>query len=182
MVATMPADSSTTALDGTAGPELTLAEAREMIDRAVSKATEYLQNGSFAVVDAAGNVVSISKMDDAPAAAADVARAKATLAAIMQSPTNTFADRMDQHPVRYMAYLRMLREDTFPGGGGVPIMKGKRCVGGMATGPGVAPATSIPGVHPSKLVSGNSSGNAEDLIICYALRIPYRSQHGAGVH
>jgi hypothetical protein len=127
-------------------------------------------------------VVSISKMDDAPAAAPRVARAKAVLAAIMQGPTNTFAERMDQHPVRYAAYLDMLPDKTFPGGGGAPIMRGKRCIGGMATGPGVAPLTSIPGVHPTQLTSGNASGNAEDLVICYALRVPYRSQHGAGVH
>ena len=175
MVATMPASTTTTASAG-----LTLAEAREIIDRAVEKAGEYLQNGAFAVVDAAGNVISISKMDDAPAAAAGVARAKATLAAVMQSPTAGFADRMDVHPVRYMAYQEILPEKTFPGGGGAPIMKGKRCVGGLATGPGVAPLTSIPGVHPQQLTSGNARGNAEDLVICHALRIPYRSQHGEG--
>ena len=174
MVATMPASTAT------ASAGLTLAEAREIIDRAVEKAGEYLQNGAFAVVDAAGNVISISKMDDAPAVAVGVARAKATLAAVMQGPTNGFADRMDQHPVRYMAYQEILPEKTFPGGGGAPIMKGKRCVGGLATGPGVAPMTSIPGVHPQQLTSGNVAGNAEDLVICYALRVPYRSQHGEG--
>jgi hypothetical protein len=100
----------------------------------------------------------------------------------MQGPTNTFAERMDQHPVRYAAYLEMLPDKTLPGGGGAPIMRGKRCIGGMATGPGVAPLTSIPGVHPTQPTSGNASGNAEDLVICYALRVPYRSQHGAGVH
>jgi uncharacterized protein GlcG (DUF336 family) len=181
----MVATPSTRTSTGTVAPAaagLSLAEAREIIDRAIDKAGEYLQNGAFAVVDAAGNIISLSKMDDAPAAAPGVARAKAVLAAVMQGPTNVFADRMDLHPVRYAAYQRILRDKTFPGGGGAPIMKGQRCVGGLATGPGVAPLTSIPGVHPSQLMSGNARGNAEDLVICYALRIPYRSQHGEGVH
>jgi len=53
------------------GP-LTLHVARRYIDRALAKAKELRQCGSFAAVDAAGNVVSISKMDGAPAASAGV--------------------------------------------------------------------------------------------------------------
>jgi len=33
-------------------------------------------------------------------------------------------------------------------------------------------------VHPDRLMAGRTQANAEDLVICHALGIPYRSQHG----
>jgi uncharacterized protein GlcG (DUF336 family) len=158
--------------------DLTLAEAREIIDRGLQKAAELKLAGALAVVDANGNVVSISVMEGAPASAAGVARAKAFLAATMQQPTETVAERMEQHPVRFHAYSSILRDQPFPGAGGVPILRNGKYVGAIATGPGIPPLTEIPGVHPSKLRAGRFQANAEDLVICYALQIPYRSQHG----
>ena len=170
MTATVPKTSS---------GELTLAEARAMIDRGVQLAGELKLAGAVAVVDAAGNVVSISRMEGAPPSSAGVARAKAFLAASMQQPTMTFSDRMDQHPVRFAAYSNILRDAAFPGAGGVPIMRDRTtCVGGLATGPGIPPVTEIPGVHPSKLMAGRFRANAEDLVVCHAVQVPYRSQHG----
>jgi uncharacterized protein GlcG (DUF336 family) len=158
--------------------DLTLAEAREMIDRGLQKAAELKLAGAIAVVDANGNVVSVTVMEGAPPSAAGVARAKAFLAATMQQPTETFAERMDQHPVRFHAYSSILRDRPFPGAGGVPILRNGKYVGAIATGPGIPPLTEIPGVHPSKLRAGRFQANAEDLVICHALQIPYRSQHG----
>jgi uncharacterized protein GlcG (DUF336 family) len=60
---------------------LTLDEARAMIERGVAKARELGQAGAIAVVDAGGNVVSISRMDDGPVASIAVSTAKAYLAA-----------------------------------------------------------------------------------------------------
>jgi uncharacterized protein GlcG (DUF336 family) len=164
---------------------LTHAESRKYIDRAVEKAAELRQAGAFAVVDAAGNVVSISKMDGAPASGAGVARAKAFVAAVMQQRTMQFTERMNHAPERFIAYRDVFNGSglpggiAFPGAGGVPIMRGlDRCVGGMATGPGVAPVKDILGVHPDRLQAGRVQANAEDLVVCHALGIPYRSQHG----
>jgi len=164
---------------------LTLAEARRYIDRGLAKAKELKQCGSFAVVDAAGNVVSISKMDGAPAVSAGVARAKAFVAAVMQQRTLQFTERMNHAPERFSAYrdvfagLGLPGGVGFPGAGGVPVMRDlDRCVGGMASGPGIAPLKQVPGVHPKRLEAGRTQGNAEDIIICHALGIPYRSQHG----
>lgn len=164
---------------------LTLAEARGYIDRALAKAKELRQCGSFAVVDAAGNVVSISKMDGAPAASAGVARAKAFVAAVMQQRTLQFTERMNQAPERFSAYrdvfagLGLPGGIGFPGAGGVPVMReDERCVGGMASGPGIAPVKQVQGVHPKRLEAGRTQGNAEDIIVCHALGIPYRTQHG----
>jgi uncharacterized protein GlcG (DUF336 family) len=60
----------------------------------------------------------------------------------------------------------------------MPIIKNGRVVGGIATGGGVGPYTSIPGVDPGKLMVNGVQANAEDLVICEALGIPYASQHG----
>src|SRR5438067_1768971 len=116
MTATVPQSTVNASTSG--APDLTLAQAREMIDRAISKTQEFTLAGAFAVVDAGGNVVSISRMDDAPASAPVIARAKAFLAAVMQGPTHAFSARMDEHPVRWMSYLKLLRGPGFPGGGG----------------------------------------------------------------
>jgi uncharacterized protein GlcG (DUF336 family) len=166
------------------GP-LTLHEARRYVDRALAKAKELRQCGSFAVVDAAGNVVSISKMDGAPAASAGVARAKAFVAAVMQQRTLQFTERMNAAPERFAAYrdifagIGLPAGVGFPGAGGVPIMRDlDHCAGGFASGPGIQPAKEVQGVHPAKLEAGRTQGNAEDIIVCHAVGIPYRSQHG----
>src|SRR5713226_4403913 len=59
---------------------LTLDEARAMVDRAVEKARELRQAGAIVIVDAGGNVVSISRMDDSPVSSIQVSRAKAYVA------------------------------------------------------------------------------------------------------
>jgi uncharacterized protein GlcG (DUF336 family) len=164
---------------------LTLSEARSFIDRGLAKARELRQCGSLAVCDAAGNLVSLSKMDGAPAASTGVARAKAFVAAVMQQRTLAFTERMNNAPERFSAYrdifagIGMPGGVGFPGAGGVPIMRDiDICVGGMASGPGIAPMKEVPGVHPLRLEAGRTQGNAEDIIVCYALGVPYRSQHG----
>ncbi len=166
---------------------LTLEEARGYIDRGLAKAKELRQCGSLAVCDAGGNIVSLSKMDYAPAAGVGVSRAKAFVAAVMQQRTLQFTERMNAAPERFVSYRDIFDGRGMPGGigfpgpGGFPIMRDvDHCVGGMATGPGIAPQTNIPGVHPDRLEvgAGGQRGNAEDIIVCYALNIPYRSQHG----
>lgn len=166
---------------------LTLDEARRYIDRGIAKAKELGQCGSFAVVDAGGNIVSISKMDGAAAVGPGVARAKAFVAAVMQQRTLQFTERMNAAPERFAAYrdifagMGLSGGVGFPGAGGVPIRRADdRCVGGMASGPGIAPVTQVAGVHPARFEVGvgGFSGNAEDITVCYALGIPYRSQHG----
>jgi uncharacterized protein GlcG (DUF336 family) len=159
------------------GPDLTLAEARAMIDRALEKARELRQAGTITVVDGGGNLVSVSRTEGSPPAAVQISRAKAYLAAIMQAPTAGFSTRMDQHPVRYAAYQAMLPDKTFPGPGGMPVRKDERAVGGIATAAGISPVTEIPGVDPGQLMVDGVRANAEDLVISYALQIPYENQH-----
>lgn len=60
----------------------------------------------------------------------------------------------------------------------MPILKNGRVVGGIATGGGIGPFTEIPGVDADRLMVDGKQANAEDLVICTALGVPYQSQHG----
>src|SRR5437879_11023045 len=62
-------------------PDLTHAEARAIVDRALTKAGELKQAGAFAVTDAGGNLICLSRMGEAPASAAWEARGTAYLSA-----------------------------------------------------------------------------------------------------
>ena len=102
---------------------LTLEEARAIIARAVAKAEELTLSGAFVVVDRGGNVISISRMDRAPATGVGVSKAKAYIAAVAREPTLGFSARMQSsHPI-FSAYQEILPEKIFPGPGGMPIVK-----------------------------------------------------------
>jgi uncharacterized protein GlcG (DUF336 family) len=157
--------------------DLSLAEAREIIDRAVAKTRELSIAGAFVVMDAGGNVVSISVMEGSPTSAVLVSRAKAYVSAVMREPSARRAENWHTNHVGFLAYRRLLRDDIFAGPGAMPIQKGGRAVGSLSTGGGLGPYTEIPGVDPSQLMAGDTPANAEDLIISLALQAPYRNQH-----
>lgn len=160
-------------------PDLTLAEARAIIDRAIAKARELKQAGAFAVLDAGGNVISLSRMGEAPMSAAWVARAKAYVSATQRSPSSTIATAWQQAPAQFAAAQRMARDEIVPEPGAMPITKDGRVVGAVAAG-GIGAWTKIPGVDAALLRAGRVQANAEDLIIAQALQIPYESQHPDG--
>lgn len=149
-----------------------------MIERGVALARDLRQAGAIVVVDAGGNVVSISRMNDSPVASVHVSRAKAYLAAVQGRPTAALAANARERPEIFSAFQHILPRQPFPGPGGMPILKGGRVVGGIATGGGIGPYTEIEGVDPAKLRVDGVQANAEDLVICTALGIPYHSQHG----
>ncbi len=157
---------------------LTLDEARAMIGRGVEKARELNQAGAIVIVDAGGNVVSISRMDDSPVTSIHVSKAKAYVAAVQGQPTARMAVTAHDRPEIYSAFQHILPKQPFPGPGGIPIFKGGRVVGGIATGGGIGPFTEIDGVDPAKLTVDGVQANAEDLVISTAVGIPYASQHG----
>lgn len=155
---------------------ISLAEARAILDRAIERASGFGQSGTVAVTDPAGNLVSLSRMDGAAASSVPTARAKAALAAATCGPTGGFSMRMDAHPLRYLAYRDLLRQATFPGPGGAPILRGARVVGGYASS-GIVPLRSIPGIPADRFLAGSVHGNTEDLVTAYALQTPYLDQH-----
>jgi glc operon protein GlcG len=149
---------------------ITLQEAREILRRAVEKSVEVGWISTFVVVDEGGNVISISRSDGAPPAAAGVARAKAYLAAVTCGQTMGFSERMHAHPERYSAYQDILPRATFPGPGAMPIVKDGKVVGAFAS----SLSASRGGM---KIEVDGKRLSREDIVTAYALQIPYVEQH-----
>jgi len=163
-------------------PDLTHAEARAIIDRAVAKARELKQAGAFAVVDAGGTLICLSRMGEAPASAAWVARGKAYVSATQRAPSSQLAWRWQAPgsassvgPALFSAAQSIASGQNYPEPGALPIGKDGRVVGALAAG-GIGPWTEIPGVDTALLRAGRVKANAEDLIIAHALQVPYERQ------
>lgn len=159
-------------------PELSLSEARAIVNRALDKARQLKQTGAIAVMDSGGGPVSISRMEGSSAHGASLARAKAFVAAVQRAPSVRSATMWRESPAIFSSFQRLMRDEIFPGEGAMPIRKGQHVVGGVAVGGGIGPWTEIPGVDSGLLAVDGKPANAEDLIIFHALQIPYESQHG----
>jgi uncharacterized protein GlcG (DUF336 family) len=157
--------------------DLTHAEARAIIDRAIAKTRELKQAGAFAVVDAGGNLICLSRMGEAPMNAALVARAKAFVSATERAPSAIATAAWRQNPALFAAAQKLLTKNAIVAEpGAMPIAKGGRIVGALAAA-GIGAWTEIPGVDAKLLMAEDLKANAEDLIIAYALQIPYENQH-----
>jgi uncharacterized protein GlcG (DUF336 family) len=158
-------------------PDLTLAEARAIIDRGVAKARELYQAGAFVVMDAGGNLVSASVMEGSITSSFWVSRAKAYVSAVQREPSARRAANWHTNAAGFSAYQRLMRDEIFAGPGGMPIQRDGQVIGSVSTGGGVGPATEIPGVPVEALQADGAPANAEDLIISTALGTPFRNQH-----
>jgi uncharacterized protein GlcG (DUF336 family) len=149
---------------------LTLDEARAILRRAIDKGKEVDWISTHAVVDAGGNVISISRADGAPSGAAPLARAKAYLAAVTGRPTMLFANRMDAHPLRYFGYQAILSRPVFPGPGAVPIMRNGKVVGGYSSNL----SSNAGGM---KIETGGKKLSRADIVTAHAVGGEYLEQH-----
>lgn len=154
-------------------PDLTLAEARTVIDRALAVARKLKQAGAFVVVDAGGGVLSVSRVGEGPTSSVWISRAKAYAAAVQRAPSARSATQWRERPAVFSSMQRLMRDEIFPGPGAMPIRKSGRVVGALSTGGGVGPWTEIPGVDLSDL----GGKNVEDYVIAEALQISYQNQH-----
>src|SRR4051812_45139013 len=158
-------------------PDLTHADARAMIDRGIAKARELHQAGAFVVMDAAGNVISISVMEGSITSSLWVSRAKAYVPAVQREPSARRAANWHTNTAGFSAYQRLMRDEIFAGPGGMPVRRDGRVIGSISTGGGIGPFTEIPGLDPSLLMADGQPANAEDLVISTALGVPYQTQH-----
>ena len=150
--------------------KLTLQDAREIIRRAIDKGKEVDWISTHAVCDEGGNILSLSRADGAPQGAAPVARAKAYIAAVTGRPTVIFANRMDAHPLRYFGYRAILSRPVFPGPGALPILRGKRVIGGYSSN------ISSNAGGMKIMVDGKKLSRA-DIVNAYATQTEYLEQH-----
>jgi uncharacterized protein GlcG (DUF336 family) len=160
--------------------DIPLADARRLIDRAIAKAEDIGMRGAIAVVGGSGALVSASRMDHGGAGGMARARSKAWIAATQQIPSLEHLKRMGMvAPPMVTGFVACSPEAVFPGAGGMPIRGGRWVIGGLAaSGAGIGPFVDYPGADPEKLIADGRPANGEDLLVHYALGLPYEGQHG----
>jgi uncharacterized protein GlcG (DUF336 family) len=176
--------------------DIPLADARALIVRAVDKAEEIGMHGAVAVIGATGALVSASRMDHGGAGGMARAKSKAWIAATQQIPSAEHLQRLRMiAPPMVTGFSSLSPEAAFPGAGGMPIRaraagataagatadgaaRGPVIAGIAASGAGIGPFVGYPGSEPLKLIADGGPSNGEDLLVHYALGIPYEGQHG----
>ncbi len=164
-------------------PDLSLERARALITRAINKAEDIGMRGAIAVVGASGTLVSASRMDHGGAGGMARARSKAWIAATQQIPSLVHLQRMGMvAPPMVSGFVACSPEAVFPGAGGMPVSEDGWVIAGIAaSGAGIGPFVAYPGADPRKLIADGRPANGEDLLVHYALGLPYEGQHGDDV-
>jgi len=106
-------------------PALTASDTQKMVAASRAEATKNKWNVSIAVVDDAGYLLHLERLDGAGPMTAEVASGKARTAAVTRRPTKFWEDRVKERPV----FLKF--PDNLPIQGGVPIMYQGECVGAI---------------------------------------------------
>jgi uncharacterized protein GlcG (DUF336 family) len=106
-------------------PTLTASDVQKMVGACKGEAQKNKWNVTIAIVDDAGHLLYLERMDGAGPMTAEVAASKASTAAVTRRPTKFWEDRVKERPV----FLK------FPGNlpiqGGVPIVYQGECVGAI---------------------------------------------------
>ena len=159
--------------------DLGLAEARALVQRAVDKAEQLGLRGAVAVVGATGTLLTASRMDAGGPGGMARARSKAWISATQQIPSSEHLHRMTTiAPAVAAGFAVASPEALFPGAGGMPVSLDGAVVAGIAaSGATVSPFFPV-GVDPRVLSADGEPANPEDLLIAYALGLPYAGQHG----
>jgi uncharacterized protein GlcG (DUF336 family) len=110
---------------------LTLQEARVIIDAGVAKARELDQRPALAVVDTAGHVISLDRMDGAFLHRDQFAIGKAFAAVLLRAPTAETLKMRETRPHGYDSALNMFPGRIYLVPGGVPITVGGEIVGAV---------------------------------------------------
>jgi uncharacterized protein GlcG (DUF336 family) len=162
--------------------DLPLAQARELIQKAIDKAEQLGLRGGIAVVGASGALVSTSRMDRGGAGGMARARSKAWISATQQIPSAEHLKRMNfVSPPVEQGFKTASPEALFPGAGGMPIRNGDEVVAGIAASGATVSPFFPQGIAQENMIADGQPANPEDLLIAYALGIPYVGQHGDDV-
>jgi uncharacterized protein GlcG (DUF336 family) len=159
------------------------AQARHLIARAIDKAEDIAMRGAIAVIGGSGALVSASRMDHGGAGGMARARSKAWIAATQQIRSTEHLHRMGMvAPPMVSGFTACSPEAIFPGAGGMPIRRDGWVVAGLAaSGAGIGPFVGYEGSDEQKLIADGKPANGEDLLVHYALGLPYEGQHGDDV-
>jgi len=159
--------------------DLDLAQARALVRRAVDKAEQLGLRGAVAVVGATGTLLTASRMDAGGPGGMTRARSKAWISATQQIPSAEHLLRMTTiaAPVA-TGFAAASPEALFPGAGGMPVTADGVVVAGIAASGATVSPFFPAGVDPRVVSADGKPANPEDLLIAYALGIPYAGQHG----
>jgi uncharacterized protein GlcG (DUF336 family) len=159
--------------------DMSLAEARALVQRAVDKAEQLGLRGGIAVVGASGALITASRMDAGGPGGMARARSKAWISATQQIPSAEHLHRMTSiAPPVATGFVAASPEALFPGAGGMPVSADGVVVAGIAASGATVSPFFPAGVDPRVLSADGEPANPEDLLIAYALGIPYAGQHG----
>ena len=106
-------------------PALTASDVQKMVAACKSEATKNKWNVSIAVVDDAGCLLYLERLDGAGPVTAEVATQKAVTSARTRRPSKFWEDRIKERP-SFMKFPGVL-----PLQGGVPVMYQNECVGAI---------------------------------------------------
>jgi len=106
-------------------PTLTASDVQKMVAACKSEAAKNKWGVSIAVVDDAGYLLYLERLDGAGPVTAEVATEKAVTAARTRRPTKFWEDRLKERPA-FMKFPGVL-----PLQGGVPVMYQNECVGAI---------------------------------------------------
>ena len=115
------------------GPSITLAQAKKVAEAALAPAYENGWTVVIAIVDPAGHLVYLEKMDQTQVGSVGVAEDKARSAAIFKRPTKTLQERL----ARGGDGLLVLRlRGAIPVEGGLPILSDGKLIGALGVSGG----------------------------------------------
>ena len=164
---------------GTHPRDLGLAEARALVQRAVDKAEQLGLRGAVAVVGATGTLLTASRMDAGGPGGMTRARSKAWISATQQIPSSEHLHRMTTiAPPVATGFATASPEALFPGAGGMPVSADGAVVAGIAASGATVSPFFPADADPRVLSADGEPANPEDLLIAYALGLPYAGQHG----
>jgi len=115
------------------GPSITVAQAKKVAEAALAPAYENGWTVVIAIVDPAGHLVYLEKMDQTQVGSVGVAEDKARSAAIFKRPTKTLQERL----ARGGDGLLVLRlRGAIPVEGGLPILSEGKLIGALGVSGG----------------------------------------------
>ena len=149
------------------------------MQRAVDKAEQLSLRGAIAVVGATGTLLTASRMDAGGPGGMARARSKAWISATQQIPSSEHLHRMTTiAPPVAAGFVQASPEALFPGAGGMPVSVDGVVVAGIAASGATVSPFFPADVDPRAVSADGQAANPEDLLIAYALGVPYAGQHG----
>jgi uncharacterized protein GlcG (DUF336 family) len=160
--------------------DIPLEQARALVQRAVDKAEQLGLRGGIAVVGASGALVTASRLDHGGPGGMARAASKAWISATQQIPSTEHLNRMTTLPPPISTgFVQVSPQAVFPGAGGMPVLDADGTVVGGIAASGATVSPFLPtGVAPEVVSAGGEPANPEDLLVAYALDVPYVGQHG----